>query len=258
MAGRYPAYYTLPFHAYETGNLNWLCAHEAESATYSMAMRIWPTEVKSGALSWQAAQQRLRDSYTGAVAAFLQAHGGRAVNHILDVGCSVGISTRALGAAFPSASTVTGLDLSPYMLAVAAARDATPAEPAQPAARAGQTRRWVHGFAEETKLESSSVDLFSAAFLFHELPQAPSRAVMAEAYRVLRPGGVFALTDNNPQSEVIKNLPPLLFTLMKSTEPHSDEYYVFDVEAELRKTGFAVVQTVETDPRHRTVLAMKR
>ena len=38
----YPDYYLRPFHAYSEGNLNWLAAYEAESATYSMAMRVWP------------------------------------------------------------------------------------------------------------------------------------------------------------------------------------------------------------------------
>ena len=53
---------------------------------------------------------------------------------------------------------------------------------------------------------------------------------------------------------MIQNLPPVLFTLMKSTEPWSDEYYAFDVEACMEAAGFAGVRTVATDPRHRTVL----
>jgi len=32
------------------------------------------------------------------------------------------------------------------------------------------------------------------------------------------------------RSKVIQTLPPAIFTLMKSTEPHSDVYYTFDVE----------------------------
>lgn len=41
--------------------------------------------------------------------------------------------------------------------------------------------------------------------------------VVQEAARVLKPGGVLAITDNNPKSPVIQGLPPALFTLMKST-----------------------------------------
>ena len=36
-----------------------------------------------------------------------------------------------------------------------------------------------------------------------------------ECRRLLRPGGTLALSDNNPRSKVIQNLPPVLFTLMK-------------------------------------------
>jgi hypothetical protein len=65
------------------------------------------------------------------------------------------------------------------------------------------------------------------------------------------------MTDNNPKSAVIQNLPPALFTLMKSTEPHSNEYYTIDIEGMLTEIGFEHVHTEQTDPRHRTVLASK-
>ena len=82
-------------------------------------------------------------------------------------------------------------------------------------------------------------------------------AVLKEAARILAPGGILALTDNNPQSAVIQKLPPALFTLMKSTEPHSDEYYTLDVEHTLRAAGFTHVHTESSDPRHRTVLGTR-
>ncbi len=40
----------------------------------------------------------------------------------LDLGCSAGLSTRALAEAFPAAQ-ITGLDLSPHFLAVAEYRE---------------------------------------------------------------------------------------------------------------------------------------
>ena len=49
----------------------------------------------------------------------------------------------------------------------------------------------------------------------------------------------------------------LQFTLMKSTEPHSDEYYTLDVEGSLRAAGFADVASVRADPRHRVVVGRK-
>lgn len=65
------------------------------------------------------------------------------------------------------------------------------------------------------------------------------------------------MVDNNPQSPVIQNLSPVLFTLMKSTEPWSDDYYTFDVEAALENSGFEHVVTVASDPRHRTIIGQK-
>lgn len=58
------------------------------------------------------------------------------------------------------------------------------------------------------------------------------------------------------RSKTIQNLPPVLFTLMKSTEPWSDEYYSFDLEAALREGGFSQVITTEADHRHRTVFGI--
>jgi trans-aconitate methyltransferase len=48
----------------------------------------------------------------------MQQHSIPFPNTILDVGCSTGISSRWLQQAFPEAD-ITGMDLSPYFLAVA-------------------------------------------------------------------------------------------------------------------------------------------
>lgn len=66
----------------------------------------------------------------------------------------------------------------------------------------------------------------------------------------------FVVTAAPIRSRTIQNLPPVLFTLMKSTEPWSDEYYSFDLEEALRAAGFKDVLTTETDHRHRTVFGI--
>ena len=91
----YPDYYQVPFHAYDAGNLCWQAAFEAESATYAMALRVWPDET----LTWQAAQDRLRDSFHQVLADYLT----QPVHDALDVGCSVGISTQTLHRFFAAA-----------------------------------------------------------------------------------------------------------------------------------------------------------
>jgi ubiquinone/menaquinone biosynthesis C-methylase UbiE len=238
----YPDYYQVPFHAYDAGNLCWLAAFEAEPATYAMALRVWPQEE----LTWQQAQDRLRGSFHGV----LQNCVTGPVSDVLDLGCSVGISTLTLHRFFQQQQNTpvrtVGLDLSPYMLTVAQQRD-TQQEIAQ----------WLHAPAEATGLPSDSFDVITLQFVTHELPRTAARAIFQEALRLLRPGGTLAIADNNPKSPVIQNLPPVLFTLMKSTEPWSDDYYTFDIEAALADIGYQYVTTQETDPRHRAILAQK-
>ena len=241
----YPAYYQVPFHAYDAGNLCWLAAWEAEPATYAMALRVWPKED----LTPETAQDRLRSS-------FLQVMGNYCepvVRDALDVGCSIGISTRYLHRYLRERQQGTGiipktigLDLSPQMLAVARHQDTE-----------GQIHQWVHGLAEAMPFREASFDVVTIQFLLHELPNQATREIFQEIYRVLRPGGLLAITDNNPRSPVIQNLPPVLFTLMKSTEPWSDEYYTFDVEGNLTALGYHHCLTDACDPRHRVILAQK-
>eukprot|EP01036_Dinobryon_divergens_P025808 gene25808-34395_t len=250
---QYPDYYTKDFHAYDDGNLNWEAAYECESATMAMALRVWPKE----ALTATQAQTRLRQSFLAAVKTYM----GTDVTasglplRIADVGCSVGVSTYYIAKAFPSAKVLDGIDLSPHFLAVAKLRE--PEWTLPEGLSTFPAVKWIHTNMERSGLPTGQYDLTCVCFVFHELPQEATRNIIAELYRISNSGGVVAITDNNPMSAVIQNLPPALFTLMKATEPWSDQYYVFDLEAALRDAGFVDVKTVETDPRHRTVLARK-
>ena len=232
----YPDYYLCSFHAYEKGNLNWDAALEVESAAYAVHAKIWPDAGPKG-------DPMLRQSYLDILKAQLPSQPG----DILDIGCSVGMSTFSLQKAYPEAK-LTGLDLSPYYLAVANYRS--------------QQRQaeinWVHAAAEDTSLPNASFDLVSTFLTFHELPQKPAREILCEVNRLLRPGGYFALMDMNPQSEAFQKMPPYVLTLLKSTEPYLDQYFSLDLEQALLEAGFHSPQITPNSPRHRTVIARKK
>ncbi|CAJ1978836.1 unnamed protein product [Sphenostylis stenocarpa] len=239
----YPDYYLNPFHAYEEGNLTWLAAAEAEAATMSMARRALPD-----ASSVEEANRILRGNWLHAIEQHhIQYSESSVINDILDIGCSVGISTKYLADKFPTAK-VTGLDLSPYFLAVAQHKQKRAMPRKIPI-------RWIHANGEDTGLPSKSFDLVSLAFVLHECPTRVIVNLAKEAFCLLRPGGTLALTDFSLKSKVLQELSPVLFTLVKSTEPFLDEYYLTDMDETLREAGFVNITSILTDPRHVTITA---
>lgn len=229
----YPEYYLRSFHAYEQGNLNWDAALELESAAYAVHAKIWPDAGAKGDL-------QLRQSYHQVLQNELKI----TPQTILDLGCGVGLSTFPLQELYPQAQ-ITGLDLSPYYLAVAAYNSR----------QKNSQIQWVHQPAENSQLPSASFDLVSTFLMFHELPQKPAKAIFKEARRLLRNGGYFAIMDMNPNSESFKKMPPFVFTLFKSTEPYFDEYFTFDIATALTQSGFQQPIIAPVSPRHRAIIA---
>lgn len=240
---KYPEYYLKPFHAYTEGNLGWLPATEVEVAAYAVHSRIWTDDqppVKGDA--------RLRQSYLDIVKAQIP----NSPQDILDIGCSVGMSTFALFQQYPQAK-ITGLDLSPHFLAIANLNTRTK----HPELNNNGQVQWLHAAAENSGLADQSFDLISCFLLFHELPQDASRKILREIHRLLRPNGHFAMMDMNPYSDIYRKMPPYILTLLKSTEPFLDQYFAFDLASELVQAGFESPQITANSPRHRTVVARK-
>ena len=229
----YPDYYVTSFHAYEEGNLGWEPALEVEVAAYAVHARIWPGAGADG-------DSRLRRSYHD----ILKQQISTPPKDIVDLGCSVGMSSFALQDLYPQAK-VTGVDLSPYFLAVANYQ----------AQKRKASINWVHAAAESTDLPTASFDLVSIFLMCHELPQAPTRAIFQEARRLLRPNGYLGIMDMNPQSESFLKMPPYILTLLKSTEPYLDEYFTLDIEQALVEAGFNSPTITRNSVRHRTIIA---
>ena len=232
----YPDYYLTSFHAYEEGNMGWQPATEVEVAAYAVHARIWPEAGAQG-------DAKLRQSYHDVLTAQISTP----PETILDLGCSVGMSTLALQDTYPQAK-VTGLELSPYFLAIARYK----------ATQQQADIQWVHAAAEKTGLPDASFDLVSACLVFHELPQSAAVEIFREARRLLRPNGHLAIMDMNPQSEVFVKMPPYILTLLKSTEPYLDEYFGLDMQQALIEAGFQAPKITQNSPRHRTILAQVR
>ncbi len=233
---QYPEYYLTSFHAYDRGNMSWDAAMEVEVAAYSVHAKIFAETGKTG-------DAQLRHSYHDLVV--------KAVltppQNILDLGCSVGMSTFALQEVYPDAQ-LTGVDLSPYFLAIANYR-----------AKQQQSDRinWVHAAGESTGLPANSYDLVSLFLICHELPQTATREIFAEAKRLLKPGGQIAIMDMNPQSEIYSQMAPYILTLLKSTEPYLDRYFTLDIAQALIDVGFQSPTITANTPRHRTVIATR-
>lgn len=101
-----------------------------------------------------------------------------AYDSVVDLGCGTGQYTLKIADAYPEASIV-GVDLSRAELVYAARR----------AEDAGVDITFRRAAAENTGLQASSADLVTSFILLHELPPHAVKAVFAEAFRLLRPGG---------------------------------------------------------------------
>ncbi|MGJ3246296.1 MAG: class I SAM-dependent methyltransferase [Elainellaceae cyanobacterium] len=230
----YPDYYLRSFHAYEEGNLGWQPAMEVEVAARAVHARLWNEGANGDA--------RLRQSYHDRLKTQIPEP-----NDILDLGCSVGMSTFAIHDHYPHAQ-LTGVDLSPHFLAIAQYRSLQRQLPVH----------WMHAPAEATGLPDASFDLVSAFLLFHELPRMAAVSILQEARRVLRPGGHLAIMEMNPKSEIYAAMPPYILTLLKSTEPYLDDYFTFDIENAIEDAGFTCPTQACNSPRHRTLIAQAR
>lgn len=238
----YPDYYLLPFHAYEQGNLSWEAATEVEVATKAVHAQLWPKASVESTM-------KLRHNYLNALNTELSS----APQSILDIGCSVGVTSFALQKAYPQAQ-ITGVDLSPYFLAIAQYRSQQQVHELE-SSQSAQPIRWMHAAAESTGFPDNSFDLVSAFLLLHELPRTATQEILQEAQRILRPGGYFAMMDSNPKAEGYVKMPPYVLTLLKSTEPYIDDYFTFDIEQAMVDAGFTQPTLTITSPRHHTLIS---
>lgn len=204
----YPDYYLQSFHDQSGG---WLTAESA-------ALYDTQVEILFGGLADAMRRQALPP-----IADWLSAHDG-ATARLLDIGTGTGAMLAQVAAAYPAVA-LHGLDLSAAYLDRARQR------------LAGRAVRWHAAAAEAVPLPVASVDLVTAVYLLHELPEDARTAVLAEATRVLRPGGRLVIVDSIQVGDA-----PALDPLLRSFpdqfhEPYFAGWAAADVPALLAGAG---------------------
>ena len=105
------------------------------------------------------------------------------VSRILDFGCGLGYASQRLRQMFPSAE-ITGVDTSRNALEAARQK------------HGGPGIRFIA--VEELEGEAGNYDLCHVNGVFHHIQPAERPQALGLIHRVLRPGGVLALFENNP------------------------------------------------------------
>lgn len=150
------------------------------------------------------------------------------VNRVLEVGCSVGQSTLAWKRRFPNAE-VWGTDISAPMVRYAH----------KLAVEAGLDITFAQMAAEDLKFDDNHFDVVYAYILFHEVPPAIADRIVAEAYRVLRPGGVFTILDF-ASAEIWTAFDAYVrdYDQHSNGEPYSMDFCYWDMPGAFERAGF--------------------
>jgi ubiquinone/menaquinone biosynthesis C-methylase UbiE len=114
-----------------------------------------------------------------------------APNDILDLGCTVGHNSLPWKQTYPDAA-LTGIDAAGPCLEYASAR----------AKLQGVEADFVQMRADALAYPDASFDLVFSSMFLHELPPAMLRNTLAEAYRVLRPGGMMLHMELPPNDQM--------------------------------------------------------
>uniref|UniRef100_A0A7S2FBD2 Methyltransferase domain-containing protein n=1 Tax=Octactis speculum TaxID=3111310 RepID=A0A7S2FBD2_9STRA len=122
---------------------------------------------------------------------------------------------------------------------------------------------FLHRDISDTKLPSDSVAVAVLDLVVHELPPHATRAVIQEAFRILVPGGELWVNEMDFNTRGFSDLRanPLLFSLIRATEPFLDEYAEYESGGEmfsdLLSAGFASVRVGAATGRHFALVAVK-
>ena len=142
---------------------------------------------------------------------------------VLDLCCGSG------EAAAPWLATgfrVTGLDLSPLALALAARRH--------------PSLKRVEGLAEEPPFQDKSFHAVQLSVALHEFPRRDRELVLSQSLRLLKPGGWLVIVDLHPAGPWLR-LPQQLFCALFETDT-ATTMLEDDLPSQLQQLGFTAVK----------------
>jgi ubiquinone/menaquinone biosynthesis C-methylase UbiE len=163
-------------------------------------------------------------------------------SHIIDIGCGTGTSTRLLGQMFSQWKSVriTGVDLSPHFI-LTGVRLQELSFSSLINKGADTPGPWVCSIPPDRRIEylqgdgtdlrrhfdDCTVDIINIQFVFHELPIHVACNMIKEAHRMLKADGgqlwICEMDFESPAYKAQRNN-PILFSLVRATEPFLDEY----------------------------------
>jgi ubiquinone/menaquinone biosynthesis C-methylase UbiE len=155
------------------------------------------------------------------------------VKRILDMGCGIGQMSCALKERFPDAE-VWGIDIGGPMVRYAHMR----------ANDMNNGTNFRQALAEETGFPDGYFDLVTSYIMHHEVPAEKTLEIIAEANRVLRPGGVYVPLDfvSSGTTGPAARLHGRWWDHRWNNEVWSLSYHSIDFTKEIAKRGFKQIE----------------
>ncbi|MBY9068456.1 methyltransferase domain-containing protein [Hyphomonas sp. WL0036] len=209
-ANRYPDYYLQNFH-YQTGG--WFTDESAG---------LYDTQVEA---LFSGTADAMRRAALAEIAREMKGRDQRQVR-LMDIACGNGRFLEKVLEVWPRLNA-SGLDLSPSYTEAARARLAP-----------WRQVEIIQDAAEAMCVETGSQDIAVSIFLFHELPPRVRPRVLAEIFRILRPGGLFVLADSLQFGDREKLDGLLEYFPHGFHEPYYKDYLAWDLDGALTQAGF--------------------
>ena len=107
----------------------------------------------------------------------------------------------------------------------------------------GKDVKFIQALAEDTPYEDNSFDMVLSYIIFHEVPVKKMKEILAEMYRILRPGGVFTIYEfpSNDKGQVAASTRFMIdYDAKNNNEPFSIGFVHSDFRGILAEAGFTV------------------